>query len=269
MKGLEDLGLETLLVERAEATVTLTLNRPDKLNSLSRKLLAELLTVLRRLEADPDARPRVLILTGAGEKAFAAGADIEEMATMNVNEAYAFSALGMSVMDCMERCSFPVVAAVRGFALGGGCELVLASDFVIAAENAVFGQPEVKLGLTPGFGGTQRLARRVGVAKARQLIYSGDTVKAAEAKTLGLVAEVVPKDDLLARAQAVASRISANAPLAIAAAKRALNQGLDLDLRAGCELESRSFASLFASEDAKSGLELFLAKRGAASFQGR
>lgn len=269
MNGLDGLASETLLVERDEATVTLTLNRPDKLNSLSRQLLGDLLEVFRRLEQDPSVRPRALVLTGAGEKAFAAGADIEEMHTMTVSEAYGFSALGMAVMDCMEHCSFPIIAAVRGFALGGGCELALAADFVIAAENAVFGQPEVKLGLVPGFGGTQRLARRVGVAKARQLIYSGETVKAAEAKALGLVAEVVPKADLLARAQAIASRIAANAPLALAAAKRVINEGLDLNLRAGSELESRAFAALFASEDAKSGLETFLAKRGAASFSGR
>ncbi|HEY6724472.1 MAG TPA: enoyl-CoA hydratase-related protein [Polyangiaceae bacterium] len=269
MQGPDALALETLLVERDEHTVTLTLNRPEKLNSLSRQLLSELYEVLRALERDPIQRPRALVLTGAGEKAFAAGADIEEMTTLSVSEAYAFSALGMSVMDTMEHCSFPIVAAVRGFALGGGCELALAADFVIAAENAVFGQPEVKLGLLPGFGGTQRLARRVGVAKARQLIYSGETVKAAEAKALGLVAEVVPKADLLTRARAVASRIAANAPLAVAAAKRTINEGLDLNLRAGSELESRAFAGLFASEDAKQGLEAFLAKRGAASFTGR
>jgi len=269
MKGPDDLARETLLVERDEHTVTLTLNRPDKLNSLSRQLLSELYEVLRLLEQDPQMRPRAVILTGAGEKAFAAGADIEEMATLTVSEAYAFSALGMALMDTMEHCSFPIVAAVRGFALGGGCELALAADFVIAAENAVFGQPEVKLGLVPGFGGTQRLARRLGVAKARQLIYTGETVKAAEAKALGLVAEVVPKAELLTRAQAVAGRIATNAPLAIATAKRTINEGFDLNLRAGSELESRAFAALFASEDAKQGLELFLSKRGAPSFTGR
>lgn len=269
MKALDGLALETLLVERTETTVTLTLNRPDKLNSLSTQVLHELYEVFQRLDRDPAERPRALVLTGAGEKAFAAGADIEEMVGMTVSQAYAFSALGMAVMDSMERCAFPIVAAVRGFALGGGTELALAADFVIAADNAVFGQPEVKLGLSPGFGGTQRLARRVGVAKARQLIYSGETVKAPEALALGLVAEVVPKTEVVARAQAVASRISQNAPLAIAAAKRAINEGADLNLRAGSELESRVFAGLFASDDAKHGLEQFLAKRGAASFQGR
>jgi len=269
MKALDGLALETLLVERAESTLTLTLNRPDKLNSLSTQVLRELYEVFQSLDRDPEVRPRALVLTGAGEKAFAAGADIEEMVTMTVPQAYAFSALGMAVMDCMEHCSFPIVAAVRGFALGGGTELALAADFVIAADNAVFGQPEVKLGLLPGFGGTQRLARRVGVAKARQLIYSGEMVKAAEAKALGLVAEVVPKAELLARAQALANKIAQNAPLAIAAAKRAINEGIDLNLRAGSELESRAFAAMFASEDAKHGLEQFLAKRGAASFQGR
>lgn len=264
---MEGFSYQTLLFESDDATATITLNRADKHNALSALLLSELLGLLRTLEAS-HARPRAVVLTGAGDKAFAAGADVEEMRGMNVSEAYAFSALGMTVADTLERCSFPVIAAVQGFALGGGCELALAADFVIAAENAVFGQPEVKLGLMPGFGGTQRLTRRLGLGRARQLLYTGDSIKAAEAKSLGLVNEVVPKADLLTRAKTVAERIAKNAPLAVAATKRTVNTGSDVDLRTGTELESRAFAALFDSEDAKTGLDHFLEKRGPASFKG-
>lgn len=265
---MEGFNEKTLLFERVDHTATITLNRADKLNALSAQLLGELLEMLRSLEASRD-RPRAVVLTGAGEKAFAAGADVEEMRHMNAREAYAFSELGMTVTDTLERCSFPVIAAVQGFALGGGCELALAADFIIAAENAVFGQPEVKLGLMPGFGGTQRLARRVGLGRARQLLFTGDSIKALEAKSLGLVNEIVPKAELSKRARAVAERIAKNAPLAVAAAKRTLNAGCDVDLRTGLELESRAFAALFDSEDTQSGLAHFVEKRGPASFKGR
>ncbi len=255
--------------ERDGSVLTLFLDRPDKLNALSKRLLGELLTLLRQLEADVDTRPRALVIAGSGEKAFAAGADIAELASMNSREALALSELGMEAFDQMERCSFPCIAAVQGFALGGGCELALAADFIIAADNAVFGLPEVKLGLMPGFGGTQRLARRVGSARARQLVYTGGNLKAKEALELGLVNEVVPKAELLSRARTVAKRIARNAPLAVSSAKRCMQSGLETNLRAACDLESRSFAGLFDSRDARHGLEGFLQKRGEPDFEGR
>lgn len=265
----------SLLCEREQAIAVITLNRPAKLNALSTQVLGELLAVLRELDglprhtghADVD-RPRAVVLTGAGDKAFAAGADVEEMATMSAEQALAYSELGLEVTGFMERCSLPIIAAVQGFALGGGSELALAADFIVAAENAVFGQPEVKLGLMPGFGGTQRLARRVGIARARQFIFTGQSIRAAEAKDLGLVNEVVPKQELAGRVRALARRIAKNAPLAVASAKRAINEGFDADLRVATQLEARSFAALFDSNDTRRGIECFLDKQDPPAFEG-
>lgn len=263
---METRTLANLSCRHEGGTAILTLERPERLNALSAELLTELLELWREL--DHDGRTRAAILTG-GDKAFAAGADVADMASMSSQQALAFSQLGHSVTDQMERCSFPIIAAVQGFALGGGCELALAADFIIAAENAVFGQPEVKLGLIPGFGGTQRLAHRVGTAKARQLIYTGDSLKAAAALACGLVVEVVRKQELLDRALSIARRISQNAPLAVSAAKRALDASGHIDPRTGGDLESHAFASLFASEDTRRGIDHFVHKRGPAEFEGR
>jgi len=259
--------MDLIELQRENGITIVRINRPQVLNALNGAVLAQIEAAFKQMAGERETR--AVIVTGAGEKAFVAGADIKELAKLDTVSGRKTAAFGQTVFRAIERFQKPVIAAINGFALGGGCELALACHIRIASSNARLGLPEVSLGLIPGYGGTQRLARRVGVAKARQLIYSGETVKAAEAKTLGLVAEVVPKADLLARAQAIASRIAANAPLALAAAKRTINEGLDLNLRAGSELESRAFAALFASEDAKSGLETFLAKRGAASFTGR
>jgi enoyl-CoA hydratase len=239
-------------------------------------LLKELLALLRAMDElppkeDPDqpSRPRAVVLTGAGDKAFAAGADVEELAGMSAPQALGFSELGHELTRFMERCSLPIIAAVQGFALGGGCELALAADFIIAADNAVFGQPEVKLGLIPGFGGTQRLARRVGIARARQMIYTGKPLRAAEAKALGLVNEVVPRQELLSRVQTLAGIIAKNAPLAVSSAKRAINEGFDTNLGVATQLEANAFAALFGSEDTQTGIRCFLDKQDDPEFKGR
>ncbi|MEO7032188.1 MAG: enoyl-CoA hydratase-related protein [Polyangiaceae bacterium] len=260
---------ETLLVTRADHVVTVTVNRPSKLNALNALVLAELTAAFQSLEAaPPETRVRAAILTGAGEKAFVAGADIGEMAGLSAAQAYAFSAAGHRLGRLMEDVSFPIIAAVNGFALGGGCELALCADYIFASERAKFGQPETNLGLLPGFGGTQRLSRRVGLGRARELVYSGEPISAEQALQIGLVNRVLPAAQLLPSAEEHARRIAEQAPLAVAASKRALNRGFDADLASACELEARSFGALFATDDAKQGLTAFLAKRRA-TYQAR
>jgi len=253
---------EALLLDEKDQVATLTINRPDKLNALNALVLSELTRAFQTLEAAPPAqRVRAVVLTGAGEKAFVAGADIAEMAGLSAARAYAFSAAGHRLGRLMEEVSFPIIAAVNGFALGGGCELALCADYIFAAEHAKFGQPETNLGLLPGFGGTQRLSRRIGLGHARELIYSGEPIDAARALSIGLVNRVLPAAELLAHTAQHAQRIARQAPLAVAAAKRALNRGFDADLATACELEATAFGALFASEDAQSGLTAFLAKQ--------
>ena len=255
---------ETLLLSERELVATLTINRPSKLNALNAQVLSELTRAFEALEAAPaESRVRAAILTGAGEKAFVAGADIAEMSGLSAAQGYAFSAAGHRLGRLMEDVSFPIIAAVNGFALGGGCELALCADYIFAAEHAKFGQPETSLGLMPGFGGTQRLSRRVGLGRARELVYSGEPISAAQALSIGLVNRVLPASELLDQTEQHARRIAAQAPLAVASSKRALNRGFDADLAAACELEATAFGALFASEDAQSGLTAFLAKQRA------
>ena len=256
---------DILLRERDAGTVTLTLNRPDKLNALNEALVTALHDAI--VELDRDASVRVVILTGAGEKAFVAGADIAAMAGMGPIAAKAFADLGHAVGERIERAHFPVIAAVNGFALGGGCELALSCDFIYASEKAKLGQPEVNLGIIPGFGGTQRLARRVGVAKARELVYTGDTIDAAEALRIGLVNAVVAPAELLTKVREVAKKIEGKGPLAIAQAKRLVYRGEDLSLQVANELEAQAFSALFGSNDQKEGMTAFVEKRKA-SFTG-
>jgi enoyl-CoA hydratase len=255
---------ETILVSDALPVVTVTINRPAKLNALSAQVIAELTEVFSRLEASaPRERVRAVILTGAGDKAFVAGADIAEMSGLTAAQGYAFSAAGHRLGRLMEDVSFPIIAAVNGFALGGGCELALCADYIFASERAKFGQPETNLGLMPGFGGTQRLSRRVGLGHARELVYAGEPINAAQALAIGLVNRVVPADELLPQAEQHGKRISEQAPLAVASSKRALNRGFDTDLTAACELEATAFGALFATDDAREGLTAFLTKRRA------
>ena len=248
-----------LLVEDAGPVRTVTVNRPKVLNALDGATLQDLWAAFADVEAAPAIR--CVILTGAGEKAFVAGADVAAMSTMDSESARALARLGQRVGELVESLDVPVIAAVNGFALGGGLELALLCDFMVAAESAKLGQPEVNLGVIPGFGGTQRLARRVGIARARQLLYTGELLGAAEAHRVGLVNEVVPAARLLPRCQEIAQRIATRAPLAVAAAKRAMNLGADQPLAAGIGYEQQAFAGLFATEDQKEGMAAFLEKR--------
>ena len=256
---------QSILVSEAMPVVTVTINRPTKLNALNAQVLSELTQAFEALQAAPVAeRVRAVILTGTGEKAFVAGADIAEMSGLTPAQAYAFSAAGHRLGRLMEEVSFPIIAAVNGFALGGGCELALCADYIFASERAKFGQPETKLGLLPGFGGTQRLSRRVGLGHARELIYGAEPISAAQALAIGLVNRVVPAEELLPQTEQHARGIAEQAPLAVASSKRALNRGFDTDLTVACELEATAFGALFATEDAHEGLTAFLAKRRAA-----
>ncbi len=252
---------ENLRWEVADDIGTVTFDRPKVLNALDARTLEELARVLDVVEADPALR--ALILTGAGEKAFVAGADIAAMAEMGPTEARRFAEAGHGVLERLERLPIPTIAAVNGYALGGGCEVTLACDLVYAGEKARFGQPEVNLGLIPGFGGTQRLARRVGVMRALELILTGDQIDAARAKAIGLVLDVLPGDGLLAHARAQARKIAGKGPIAVAQAKQVLRRGAEPDLATANELERQAFAALFGSADAKEGTRAFLEKRPA------
>jgi enoyl-CoA hydratase len=259
---------ETLQVEIDGPVATLRVAREAQLNALSSQVLAELTTATGELEVDPDVR--VVILTGAGDKAFVAGADIGEMRELTPRQAHAFADLGGAVGEQIEGATKPWIAAVNGFALGGGCELALACDFIYASERAKFGQPEVKLGVIPGFGGTQRLARRVGVAKAKELCMTGDTIDAAEALRIGLADAVWPHAELLAKVRELAGRICANAPLAVADVKRLIHEGQSAPLDHALAAEQQAFGLLFATEDQREGMAAFLAKpRRAPQWKGR
>jgi enoyl-CoA hydratase len=249
-----------LTIAHAEGVTTLTIDRPKALNALDPNLVEAL---GRALDAVP-AETRAVVLTGAGEKAFVAGADIKAMAAFSAEDARAFSEKLHGVGRRLERLDVPVIAAVNGFCLGGGCELMLACDFAIAADNARFGQPEVGLGVIPGFGGTTRLGRRIGDARARQMIFTGETIDAAEALRVGLVTELHPLADLMDRARALAAKIAKNAPLAVAHAKRSARVGEETDLSTANAFETSAFALCFATEDQAEGMKAFMEKRPAA-----
>jgi enoyl-CoA hydratase len=257
---------ENILVDFSEGITTLTINRPKSLNSLSTATVAELAQAVRAIADNREVK--ALILTGAGDKAFVAGADIAEMTQMTSPLALRFSELGHQLCDSLEALPIPTIAAVNGFALGGGCELAMACDLVYASENAQFGQPEVNLSVIPGFGGTSRLARRVGPHRARELIFTGERLDAQRACTLGLVLAVLPADKLMAHCRAVALKIASKGPLAVSQAKKVIGAGADLPLHAANALERQAFAALFGSEDQKEGMNAFLEKR-AAHFHGR
>ncbi|MCU1278001.1 MAG: enoyl-CoA hydratase/carnithine racemase [bacterium] len=245
---------------------TITVDRPKALNALNRQTLNEIGWALR--DADGDARVRCCILTGAGDKAFVAGADIAEMAEQGATEARGFATAGRSVGDVLENMTKPVIAAVNGFALGGGCELALACDFIYASDKSKFGQPEVNLGVIPGFGGTQRLPRRIGAGRAMELILTGDLIGAEEALRIGLVNKIFPSAELMAETKKCAEKIASKGPLAIAYARRAVRKGAELNLPAGNDYEAELFALLFATQDQKEGMRAFLGKR-AAKFEGK
>ena len=257
---------KNVLYEVKEAVVYVTLNRPKVLNALNRETISELAAAFELAGADPGVRG--VILTGAGDKAFIAGADIAELSKIEGDQAQVFSEKGQAVLNQIEALGKPVIAAVNGFALGGGCETAMACTLRIASENAKFGQPEVKLGIIPGYGGTQRLPRLVGKGVALQLILSGEIISAREAYRIGLVNEVVPSTELLARAETVLAQITANAPLAIQYAIRAVNDGIETNLASGLKGEAKLFSLAANTEDRKEGTIAFVEKR-APRFRGK
>jgi enoyl-CoA hydratase len=255
------MAYENILFQVDQGTATITFNRPKALNALNQALLAELSQALDDIAADEDVR--VLILTGAGEKAFVAGADIGELATFTALQAKVFSRAGHAIIAKLQELPIAVIAAVNGFALGGGSEIALACDFIYAAEGAKFGLPEITLGLIPGFGGTQRLPRLVGANRAKELIFTGKMISASEAAQIGLVNRVVPPPELMGEVLKTARAIAAKGRVALRAAKQAVNHGLNTDLATGCTLETDAFALTLASPDAKEGTSAFLEKRQA------
>ncbi len=245
---------------------TVTINRPEALNALNSNVLDELEKVFDAIDLET---VRCVVLTGAGEKSFVAGADIGEMSTLTEEEGVAFGKKGNDVFRKIETFPLPVIAAVNGFALGGGNELALSCDIRICSENAMFGQPEVGLGITPGFGGTQRLARVINPGKAKELIYSAKNIKAPEALALGLVNAVYPQEDLLPQAYKLAGKIAANAPIAVRACKKAINDGLQVDMDEAIVIEEKLFGSCFASQDQKDGMAAFLNKTKVEKFNNK
>ncbi|QXE91342.1 enoyl-CoA hydratase/isomerase family protein [Geomonas subterranea] len=250
---------QNLLLDKKDGVALLTVNRPKVLNSLNEEVLDELLHAFEVLDLDRSVR--AVVLTGAGEKAFVAGADIAAMADYNVEQALAFAKKGQQLMALIGRVRKPVIAAVNGFALGGGLELALACDFAYASDNAKLGLPEVTLGIMPGFGGTQNLPRLVGRYRANELIFLGKVVNAVEAKSWGLVMAVFPPERLLDEALETAAKIAGNGVIGVARAKDAVKSGLDMSLADGMNHEAVSFASLFASQDQKEGMTAFVQKR--------
>jgi enoyl-CoA hydratase len=250
---------ETLLFESKKRIGYVTINRPDKLNALNAKAKAELKQLFSSLKADETVD--VVILTGAGEKAFVAGTDIKELTDLNTKSGKKFSAGGQAVFDCIENLGKPVIAAINGYALGGGCELALACTIRIAAENAKFGQPEVNLGIIPGYGGTQRLARLLGKGKAMEMILTGDQIDAQEALRIGLVNKVVPAAALKSAAETLAQQILAKGQFAVRLALKAVNMADETNLTDGQSLEASLFGVCCGSEDFKEGTKAFLEKR--------
>jgi enoyl-CoA hydratase len=257
---------ENILLEKKNSIAYVTLNRPKVLNALNSATMEELRSAFHDIKND--ASIRVVILTGAGEKAFVAGADIGELAERDPVSGKEFALRGQNVLNLIENLGKPVIACINGFALGGGCELALACTMRLASENAKLGQPEVKLGILPGYGGTQRLARLVGKGLAMQIVLAGEMISAQEAHRIGLVNEVTSAAELIPRAEAIAAKIIANAPLAVQYAMEAVNKGMEMTLAEGLFLEAALFGVCCATEDKKEGTSAFLEKR-AAVFKGR
>ncbi|MCI9387465.1 MAG: enoyl-CoA hydratase/isomerase family protein [Lachnospiraceae bacterium] len=249
--------MEYILYEANGAVGKITINREKALNALNSQVLDELNETLDSVNLD---EIRCLILTGAGAKSFVAGADIAEMSTLTKAEGEAFGKKGNDVFRKLETFPIPVIAAVNGFALGGGCEIAMSCDIRICSDNAVFGQPEVGLGITPGFGGTQRLARLVGAGMAKQMIYTARNIKADEALRIGLVNAVYSAEELMAQAEKMAAGIAKNAPIAVRNCKKAINEGLDVDMDKAIVIEEKLFGDCFETEDQKYGMAFFLDK---------
>ena len=251
--------MTNVLLEKKGNIAVATINRPKALNALNSEVLEDLNELVELVNADEEIR--ALVLTGSGEKAFVAGADIGEMSTLTKAGGEAFGKKGNNVFRKLETMPIPTIAAVNGFALGGGCELSMSCDIRICADTAVFGQPETGLGITPGFGGTQRLARLVGPGMAKQLIYSAKNIKADEALRIGLVNAVYPLEELLPAAEKLAATIAKNAPIAVRACKKAVNDGLQVDMDRAVTVEEKLFGSCFETEDQKNAMSAFVEKR--------
>ena len=259
--------MTNVLLEKKGHYAVATINRPKALNALNSQVLEDLNELVDLVAADEEIR--ALVLTGAGEKAFVAGADIGEMSTLTKAEGEAFGKKGNDVFRKLETMAIPTIAAINGFALGGGCELSMSCDIRICADTAVFGQPEVGLGITPGFGGTQRLARLVSPGMAKQLIYTARNIKADEALRIGLVNAVYPAEELMAAAEKMADTIAKNAPIAVRACKKAINEGLDVDMDQALVIEEKLFGSCFETYDQTEGMGAFLEKRKHEPYQNK
>jgi enoyl-CoA hydratase len=254
-----DMAYENIIFDVVEGIATITFNRPKALNALNGHLLDELSAALDEIEANEEIR--VLVLTGAGEKSFVAGADITELATFNTLQGKMFSRKGQLIIGRLQELATPVIAAVNGFALGGGSEMALACDFIYASENAMFGLPEITLGIIPGFGGTQRLSRLIGSNRAKEMIFTGKLIPAAEAEKIGMVNRIFPQASLLDETLKTARAIATKGKVSLRAAKQAVNNGLNVDLATGCQIEVDAFAICMASEDGKEGTRAFIEKR--------
>lgn len=255
--------MEFVTYEQDGFVGVVTINRPKALNALNSEVLKEIEATFDAIDLDAT---RAVVLTGAGDKSFVAGADIGEMSTLTKAEGEAFGKTGNDVFRKIETFPIPVIAAVNGFALGGGCEISMSCDIRICSENAIFGQPEVGLGITPGFGGTQRLARIIAPGLAKEIIYSTKNIDAAKAKEVGLVNEVYTQDELLPAAEKLANKIAKNAPIAVRACKKAINEGLDLPMDEAIVVEEKLFGSCFKTHDQIEGMEAFLTKRKEKNF---
>ena len=255
--------MEFVTYEQDGFVGVVTINRPKALNALNSEVLKEIEATFDAIDLDAT---RAVVLTGAGDKSFVAGADIGEMSTLTKAEGEAFGKTGNDVFRKIETFPIPVIAAVNGFALGGGCEISMSCDIRICSDNAVFGQPEVGLGITPGFGGTQRLARLVGPGMAKQMIYTARNIKADEALRIGLVNAVYTQDELMAAAEKMAAGIAKNAPIAVRNCKKAINDGLDADMDEAIVIEEKLFGDCFESYDQKEGMAAFLEKRKVEKF---
>ncbi len=266
-KRKEEVDMTNILLEKKGYIAVATINRPKALNALNSEVLSDLDELVATVKADDEIR--ALVITGSGEKAFVAGADIGEMSTLTKEGGTAFGKHGNDVFRAIETLPIPTIAAVNGFALGGGCELSMACDIRICADTAVFGQPETGLGITPGFGGTQRLARLVSPGMAKQLIYTAKNIKADEAYRIGLVNAVYPLEELMPAAEKLAETIAKNAPIAVRACKKAINDGLQVDMDKAIVIEEELFGSCFQSADQIEGMSAFLEKRKHEPYQNK
>lgn len=251
--------MENIIIEKENQITRVTVNRPKSLNALNKETLEELLVCFTNIAEDLETR--AVIITGAGEKAFIAGADISFMQNLSAHEAKVFGQLGHLAMKAIENTPQPVIAAVNGFALGGGCELALACDMRLGSDNSKFGQPEVNLGVVPGFGGTQRLPRLIGKGVATELLFTGNIIDAREAERIGLINRVVPSEKLIDECRTIAEAICRKGPTAVRLCKEAVNNGLEMDLARACSYEADLFALCFSGEEQSEGMNAFLEKR--------